>query len=210
MGNSERALADQLRGRSIRPGDQDYDTARAVWNGMIDHRPALIVQCADVGDVIATVSYARNHHLPLTVRGGGHNVSGNAVAEGSVVVDLSRMRDVEVDPDKRRVRVQGGATLGDVDRATQEFGLAVPLGVASETGVAGLTLGGGVGWLLRAYGLTCDNVVAADVVTGSGDHLRVSETENSELMWALRRAKDERPGRSRCRDLPDGRGTRTM
>ncbi|NED98249.1 FAD-binding oxidoreductase [Phytoactinopolyspora alkaliphila] len=181
-----RAFGDQLRGDLIRPGDAEYDDARAVWNGMIDRLPAAIARCAGTDDVLATVAYARDNALPLTVRGGGHNVSGSAVSDDGVVIDLSRMDAVHVDAARRRVVAGGGATIGDVDRVAQEFGLAVPLGLVSKTGIAGLTLGGGLGWLRRAYGASCDNLVAADVVTATGERLHASETENPELLWGLR------------------------
>jgi FAD/FMN-containing dehydrogenase len=181
-----RALQAQLRGEVILAGDAGYDDARAVWNGMIDRRPALIARCADTDDVVVAVAYARDNALPLTVRGGGHNVSGSAVRDRGVVVDLSRMNDVHVDAERQRVVAQGGATIGEVDRASQQSGLAVPLGLVSETGIAGLTLGGGLGWLRRAYGASCDNLVAADVVTAAGERLRVSENENPDVLWALR------------------------
>ncbi|NEE01827.1 FAD-binding oxidoreductase [Phytoactinopolyspora halotolerans] len=173
-------------GQVITPDDAGYDDARAVWNGMIDRRPAVIARCTDADDVAAALAHARAHRLPVSVRGGGHNVSGTAVRDGSLVVDLSPMRTVDVDPDRRRVRADGGALLGEVDRATQEHGLAVPFGVYSETGLAGLTLGGGLGWLRRAYGASCDNLVAADLVTASGERVRASETENPGLLWGLR------------------------
>lgn len=183
---SAAALRVQVHGDVVQPGDPGYDDARAVWNGMIDRRPAVIVRCSDADDVIAALAYARDHAIPLAVRGGGHNVAGSAVCDGGLVVDLSPMRDVEVDAARRRVRAQGGATIGDVDRATQEHGLAVPLGLVSETGIAGLTLGGGLGWLRRSYGMSCDNLVGADVVTAAGERLHTSETENPDLLWALR------------------------
>ncbi|WP_129669130.1 FAD-binding oxidoreductase [Phytoactinopolyspora endophytica] len=173
-------------GRVITSEDTGYDSARAVWNGMIDQRPAVIARCTDAEDVAAALAYARTQSLPVSVRGGGHNVSGTAVREGSLVVDLSPMRSVEVDAGRRRVRAAGGAILGDVDRASQAHGLATPFGVYSQTGVAGLTLGGGLGWLRRAYGASCDNLVAADLVTASGERVRASETENPELLWGLR------------------------
>jgi FAD/FMN-containing dehydrogenase len=175
-----------LRGEPILPGDPGYDNARRVWNGMIDKRPAAIVKVANVSDVTQAVSFARKSGLRISVRGGGHNVSGNAVNNGGVVIDLSRMRGVRVDPDSRKVRVDGGATLGDVDRETQKHGLAVPLGVVSETGVAGLTSGGGLGWLRRKHGMSSDNVLAVDIVTADGRLLRANERENSDLFWAVR------------------------
>ncbi|NDL57320.1 FAD-binding protein [Phytoactinopolyspora sp. XMNu-373] len=153
---------------------------------MIDRRPALIICCANAHDVATAIAYARQHAMPLSVRGGGHNVAGTAVPDDGIVVDLSRMREVQVDAARRRVRAQGGATIGDVDRASQAAGLAVPLGLVSQTGIAGLTLAGGIGWLRRAYGTSSDNLAAADVITAAGERLHVSETENPELLWGLR------------------------
>jgi FAD/FMN-containing dehydrogenase len=168
------------------PDDPAYEQARMVWNGMIDRRPALIVRCADVLDVVATVQFARERSLPLAVRGGGHNVAGLAVADGAVVCDLSGLRQVEVDPESRVVRAEPGATWGDVDRATQRYGLAVPGGVVSTTGIAGLTLAGGLSWHRRAHGMTIDNLLACEVVTADGRVVRASESENADLYWALR------------------------
>jgi FAD/FMN-containing dehydrogenase len=180
------ALADQLRGRVVVPGDEDYDAARRVWNGMIDRRPALIVMCAGVGDVMAAVTYAREHDLPIAVRGGGHNVAGTAVCDDGVVVDLSGMRGVRADPARRTVWAQAGCTWADVDRETQPFGLAVPGGVVSETGIAGLTLSGGLSSQRRAHGMTIDNLVGCDIVTADGRLLHTSADEHPELFWALR------------------------
>ncbi|MGE0025978.1 MAG: FAD-binding oxidoreductase [Thermoleophilia bacterium] len=179
-------LADLLRGRVVVPGDEDYDAARRVWNGMIDRRPALIVMCAGVGDVMAAVTYAREHGLPIAVRGGGHNVAGTAVADDAVVVDVSRMRGVRVDPARGTVWAQAGCTWADVDRETQPFGLAVPGGVVSETGIAGLTLSGGLSGQRRAHGMTIDNLVGCDIVTADGRLLHASADEHPELFWALR------------------------
>jgi FAD/FMN-containing dehydrogenase len=148
-----------LRGPVLRPGDIGYDEARSIWNGLIDRRPALIVQCTGAADVVDAVNFARDHDLVLSVKGGGHNVAGNAVNDGGLVIDLSGMRGVHVDPASRTVRAQGGATWGDTDRETQLFGLAVPGGVVSTTGIAGLTLHGGVGHLRRKYGLSIDNLL---------------------------------------------------
>lgn len=179
-------LADGLRGRVVVPGDADYEAARRVWNGMIDRRPAMIVMCAGVGDVMAAVTYARDHGLPMAVRGGGHNVAGTAVADGAVVVDVSGMRGVRVDPARGTVWAQAGCTWADVDRETQPFGLAVPGGVVSETGIAGLTLSGGLSGQRRAHGMTIDNLVGCDIVTADGRLLHASADEHPELFWALR------------------------
>ena len=179
-------LTDRLRGRVVVPGDADYDAARRVWNGMIDRRPALIVMCAGVGDVMAAVTYARDHDLPVAVRGGGHNVAGTAVCDDGVVVDVSGMRGVRVDPARRTVWAQAGCTWADVDRETQPFGLAVPGGVVSETGIAGLTLSGGLSSQRRAHGMTIDNLVGCDIVTADGRLLHASADEHPELFWALR------------------------
>src|SRR5215212_2259656 len=179
-------FASKLRGELLRPGDPDYEEARLVWNDLIDKRPALIARCAGVGDVIDSVNFARENDLLMAVRGGGHNVAGNAVCDGGLVIDLSAMKGIRVDPERRTVRTEGGATLGDIDRETQVFGLATPLGVVSETGIAGLTLGGGIGWLRRKYGLSSDNLVSVDVVTADGRFLTASETENEDLFWGIR------------------------
>ncbi|MFC7046518.1 FAD-binding oxidoreductase [Halobacteriaceae archaeon GCM10025711] len=175
-----------LRGRLIRPGDADYDDARAVWNGMIDRYPALIARCAGVGDVVRAVEFARDHDLLVAVRGGGHNVAGSAVCDGGIVVDLSEMTGVRVDPDSKTARVEAGATWADVDHETQTFGLATPGGVVSDTGVAGLTLGGGMGHLRRKYGLSCDNLRSVDLVTADGEFLTASEDEHPDLFWGVR------------------------
>ena len=180
------AFGARLRGDLIRPGDGAYEVARALWNGMIDKHPALIARCADTADVVEALRFARELGLPLTVRGGGHNVAGSASIDGGLVLDLSRMNRVAVDLAARRVTAGGGATIGDVDRATQPYGLAVPLGVVSETGIAGLTLGGGFGWQARMRGLSCDALRSAEVVTADGRVLVASETEHPDLFWALR------------------------
>lgn len=179
-------LAANFQGELIYPGDANYDEARGIWNGMIDRRPALIVRCVSVADVQVAVAFARESGWPLSVRGGGHNVAGHAVNDGGLVIDLSLMKSVAVDESARLAYVGGGATIADLDKATQVFGLAVPMGVVSETGVAGLTLGGGLGHLRNKYGLSADNLVAADVVTAVGRLVRASETENSDLLWGLR------------------------
>src|SRR5947209_4177818 len=175
-----------LRGELIQPGDPGYYEACKVYNGMIDKRPRMIVCCSDVADVISCVNFARENDVLLAIRGGGHNGAGWAVADDALVIDLSAMRGVRVDPQERTVRIEGGATWGDVDHATHAFGLAVPTGVISTTGVAGLTLGGGHGYLARKYGLTNDNLLEADVVFADGSLVKASEEENEDLFWALR------------------------
>jgi FAD/FMN-containing dehydrogenase len=181
-------LADSVLGTVTRPGDDDFDDVRAVWNGMIDHRPALIVRCRGVQDVIDAVNFARENGLSIAVRGGGHNVAGTAVADGALVVDLSAMRSVHVDPKARTARVEGGATWAEVDRETQVYGLATPGGAVSMTGVAGLTLHGGIGHLRRKHGLSIDNLRSVDIVTADGRVQTASETENADLFWAIRGA----------------------
>jgi FAD/FMN-containing dehydrogenase len=176
----------QFTGELLRPGDAGYDASRRIHNGMIDRRPGLIARCRSAADVAAAVALARDEGLELSVRGGGHNVAGRSVTEGGVMIDLSAMREVVVDAPARRARVQGGATWGDVDRATQRHGLAVTGGMISTTGVGGLTLGGGLGWLMGAYGLTVDSLVSAEVVTADGRVLTASEAEHPDLFWALR------------------------
>jgi len=167
-------------------GDAGYDSARAVWNAMIDRRPTVIVRCKGSADITGAVRVAREYDLPISVRGGAHNVAGHAVCDDGVMIDLSLMRGVRVDPERRRAFVEGGATWGDVDRATQAFGLATPGGLISDTGVAGLTLSGGIGWLRSRYGLCIDNLVSADVVTADGRLVRASPEENADLLWALK------------------------
>jgi FAD/FMN-containing dehydrogenase len=176
----------QVRGALLRPGDPGYDAARAIWNGMIDKRPALIARCTGPADVIACVNFARTHRLVPAIRGGGHNVAGHALCAGGPVIDLSLMRGVQVDPVARVARVQPGVTLGELDHETQIFGLATPLGMVSQTGVAGLTLGGGFGWLSRTYGLACDNLLAVDIVTADGQFVTASRQEHADLFWGVR------------------------
>ncbi|MBE3561129.1 MAG: FAD-binding oxidoreductase [Ktedonobacteraceae bacterium] len=176
----------QLRGTLLREGDTGYDAARALWNGMIDKRPALIARCTGTADVIACVNFARTHGIDLAIRSGGHNVAGNALCDGGLVIDLSQMRGVRVAPLARIARIQPGITLGDFDHETQVFGLATPLGMVSETGVAGLTLGGGVGWLSRKYGLSCDNLLSADIVTADGQLVTASPQKHADLFWGIR------------------------
>ena len=179
-------LRNGLHGPLLTPGSDGYDQARTIWNAMIDRRPGLIVRCADTGDVARAVRFARTHDLVVAVRGGGHNIAGNAVCDGGIKIDLSLMTSVRVDPAGRTARVGGGATLGDFDREAQAHGLATPLGINSTTGVAGLTLGGGFGWLSRRLGLTIDNLLSAEVVTAAGEVIRVSASEHPDLFWAIR------------------------
>ena len=187
VGDAEvRALAARMRGPLLRPGDAAYDPARRVFNGLFDRRPALIARCAGTRDVVEAVGLARRHRLLTAIRGGGHSVAGHSTCDAGLVVDVSAMNAVHVDEARRVVRVGGGALWGDVDRATQPFGLATPGGIVSHTGVAGLTLGGGIGWLRNAFGLSCDNLVSAEIVTAEGDVLTVSAQDHPDLFWALR------------------------
>lgn len=180
-------LAKRFDGTVIRPGDADFDQARRVWNGMIDKTPALIARCASVEDVRAAVEFARAHELLVAVRGGGHSVAGHGTCDDGLVIDLSLMRAVRVDPDERLAVVQPGLNWGDLDRATQAHALAVTGGIVSATGVAGLTLGGGIGWLMRKHGLTADNLLSADLTTAEGQFLHASAEQNAELFWGLQR-----------------------
>jgi FAD/FMN-containing dehydrogenase len=187
--NSPPAVAElraAIAGDVIAPGDPAYEGARRVWNGAIDRRPAVIARVDGVADVAEAIRFARSEGLAIAVRGGGHNVAGHSTCDGGIVIDLGRMRAVRVDPSARRATVQGGALWADVDYATQAFGLGVPGGMVSTTGVGGLTLGGGIGWLSRKHGLTSDNLLQATVVTADGEVVIASETEHSELFWALR------------------------
>src|SRR5215468_7192689 len=179
-------LRAKFRGELIAPGDEAYDAARKVYNGMIDRRPALIARCADVADVIAGVAFAREKKLLLAVRGGGHNGPGLGICDTGLVVDLSRLKGIRVDQKSRTVRVEGGCLWGDVDHATHPFGLAVPSGFISTTGVGGLTLGGGIGYLSRKHGLTIDNLLAVDIVLADGRLVTASADENADLFWAVR------------------------
>jgi FAD/FMN-containing dehydrogenase len=179
-------LRSSVRGAIIQPGDEAYDSARKVYNGMIDKRPALVVRCVDVADVIAAVDYARTNHMLTAIRGGGHNGGGLGTCDGGLVIDLSGMKGVHVDRAARTARVAGGALWGEVDHATHPFGLAVPSGFISTTGVGGLTLGGGIGYLTRAYGLTIDNLLSADVVLADGSVVTADDQSNADLFWALR------------------------
>lgn len=179
-------LRPRLRGQLLRPGDQGFDESMSLWNGMADGVPELVVRCRGSSDVVAAVRYARANGLPVSAKGGGHGVSGAAVRHGGLLLDLSAMDWVRIDPASRRGQVGPGARWGDLDREAQAFGLATTGGVDSRTGIAGLTLGGGLGWLARSFGLACDNLVAADVVTAEGELVRASDSENTDLMWALR------------------------
>jgi FAD/FMN-containing dehydrogenase len=179
-------LAQRLRGPVLGPGQDGYDGARSIWNGMIDRRPALIVRALGAADVIAAVNFARNNDLALAVHGGGHNASGSSVCDGGLMLDLSLMKGIRVDPAGATARAEGGATWADFDRETQAFGLATTGGVVSTTGIAGLTLGGGIGWLGRTYGLSCDNLLSVDIVTADGQLRTASADQNSDLFWAVR------------------------
>ena len=175
-----------FRGDVILPFDAGYNEVRQIWNAMIDRRPALIVRCTSPEDVVQAVGFARQHNLLVSIRGGGHNIAGNAVCDDGLMIDLPLMKNVQVNPDSRRATVEPGCTLADFDRAAQVYGLATPLGINSTTGVAGLTLGGGFGWLSRKYGMTVDNLISVDVVTADGRQVHASETENDDLFWGLR------------------------
>ncbi|RUU19035.1 FAD-binding oxidoreductase [Mesorhizobium sp. M7A.T.Ca.TU.009.01.3.2] len=180
------AFSAQLRGKMLSEGDAAYDEARTVWNATVDRLPGLIVCCVGASDVISAVNFARENRLLVSVRGGGHNIAGSAVCDGGLMIDLSLMKSVRVDVAGRRAWVGPGATLADVDKETQAFGLVVPTGINSTTGISGLTLGGGFGWITRKFGLTIDNLASVDVVTADGKLLRASQTENPDLFWALR------------------------
>ncbi len=180
------AFRENFTGELLVPGDLGYDETRRVWNGMIDRRPALIARCKTAKDVILAVNLARGQNLLLAVRGGGHNITGNAVCDAGIMVDMSLMKSIQVYPEQQMADVETGATWDDFDAATQQYGLATTGGVVSTTGVAGLTLGGGVGWLVRKHGLSCDNLIAAEIVTADGTLLKASVNENQELFWGIR------------------------
>jgi FAD/FMN-containing dehydrogenase len=185
-GNLAAELRAGFSGEALAPGDPDYEVARRIHNGLIDRRPALIARCGDTADVARAIDFGREHDLELSVRGGGHNVAGKAVTDDGLMIDLSPMKGVEVDPRARTARAQGGVTVGEYDRATAAFGLASTSGVVSSTGIAGLTLGGGQGWLMGRYGLAIDNLVAVEVVLASGEVVTASEETDPDLFWALR------------------------
>ncbi len=179
-------LRQKVRGTILLQGDNGYEGARRIWNGMIDRRPALIARCSGTADVMLSIAFAREHGLLLSVRGGGHNVAGNAVCDGGVMIDLSLMKGVSVDLQRRTVRAEGGCTWRELDQETAAFGLATTGGIIPATGIAGLTLGGGLGWLMRKHGLSCDNLLSADVVLADGTRLTANATQNPDLFWGLR------------------------
>ena len=181
-------LRGRVAGQVLGPPDDGYDDARRIWNGAIDRHPEVIVRCAGHEDVVAALRFARDQGLPVAVRSGGHGVAGHAVCDGGLVVDLSALRQISVDPDAREATTGAGVLWGELDDATQRFGLATVGGIVTHTGIAGLTLGGGIGWLMRAYGATADNLLAAELITADGEHVRVSSDENPELFWGIRGA----------------------
>jgi len=185
---SLKAFKGALRGELVTPTDPTYDAVRRVWNGMIDKRPALIARCAGTDDVVTSIQFARAEHIPISVRAGGHNYAGKALIDDGLVIDLTPMKGVTVDPAARTARAQTGLKLGEFDRATQPYGLVTPLGIATTTGISGLTLGGGYGWLVGKHGLACDNVLAMEVVTAEGRVVECSASENAELFWGMRGA----------------------
>jgi FAD/FMN-containing dehydrogenase len=179
-------LKNKVKGQIVLPGDPNYNEAREIWNAMIDRQPAVIIQCAEADDVPHAISYARDNGLEISIRGGGHNIAGSALCNNGLMIDFSNMKAVKVDAQKRRAYVEPGVTLGDFDKAIQAHGLATPVGINSTTGIAGLTLGGGFGWLTRKYGMTIDNLISAEMVTADGRKIQVSEGENTDLFWAIR------------------------
>lgn len=179
-------LIGNVKGSIVVPGDKTYDKVRGIWNAMIDKRPAVIVQCRGADDVVQALAFGRRHGLDISIRGAGHNIAGNSLCDHGLMIDLSTMKNIQVDAERRRAFVEPGATLGDFDAAAQTHGLATPVGINSTTGIAGLTLGGGFGWLTRKYGMTIDNLVSAEIVTVDGERLRASADENTDLFWAIR------------------------
>jgi len=180
------SLKAEIKGKVILPGSPGYNQARTIWNDMIDRHPAVIVQCANANDVAPAIDFARENNLVISILGGGHHIAGNSLCDDGLVIDFSKMKAVEVDTRRRVVKVQPGATLADVDKATQEYGLALPTGINSTTGISGLTLGGGFGWLTRKYGLTVDNLVSAEIITAKGEKIRADKQTNKDLFWAIR------------------------
>jgi FAD/FMN-containing dehydrogenase len=181
-------LRTRMRGTLLQPVDYEYDAVRTIWNAMIDRKPALIARCVSGADVIAALQFGREHDMNITIRGGGHNVSGTCISDDGLMIDLSPMKGIRIDPDSRTARVEPGVVWGEFDQEAQAFGLATVGGTVAHTGVAGLTLGGGFGWLINKHGMTIDNLISADVVTADGQLLHASETENPDLFWALRGA----------------------
>ena len=190
MSNIDNNLIDQLKsnidGTVVLPQDSNYDDVRSIWNAMIDRKPAVIVQCASAADASKAFTFARENGIEFSIRGAGHNIAGSSLNDGGLLIDFSNMTNVRVDADKKRAYVQPGATLGDFDAAVQAHGLATPVGINSTTGIAGLTLGGGFGWLTRKYGMTIDNLISVDVITADGKNVKASESENADLFWAIR------------------------
>jgi FAD/FMN-containing dehydrogenase len=186
LSESAEILMQKVKGKVVRSGDQAYDEARRIWNAMIDRRPAAIVQCADAEDVPHAIRFARDNGLEISIRGGGHNIAGYSICDNGVMIDFSQMKNVRVDPKTRRAYVEPGATLHDFDQAVQKHGLATPVGINSTTGIAGLTLGGGFGWLTRQYGMTVDNLISADLVTADLRKIQASQETNQDLFWAIR------------------------
>ncbi len=183
---STEQLKGNIKGKVVLPLDASYDEVREIWNGMIDKRPAIIVQCQGADDVVHALAFARRNGLDISIRGAGHNIAGNAICDDGLMIDLSTMKNVRVDPDRRRAYVEPGVTLGVFDAAVQAHGLATPIGINSTTGIAGLTVGGGFGWLTRKYGMTVDNLISVEMVTVDGDLIRASEDQNADLFWAIR------------------------
>jgi hypothetical protein len=179
-------IENKIEGRIITPADPEYDETRKIWNAMIDRRPAVIIQCKNADDVSRAVHFARENDLEMSIRGAGHNIAGNALCNNGVLVDLSTMKNIEINPEEKVAFVEPGCTLADFDAAAQEYGLATPIGINSTTGISGLTLGGGIGWLTKKYGMTIDNLLSVELVTADGSKLKASEIENHDLFWAVR------------------------
>ena len=179
-------LKQNITGRLIEPADPDYDEARTIWNAMIDRKPRFIVQCSSVADIPWSIAFARNNDLEISIRGAGHNIGGNSITDGGLVIDFSAMKNIDVDPVARRAIVEPGVTLGDFDAAVQIHGLATPIGINSTTGIAGLTIGGGFGWLSRKHGMTVDNLISVNLITVDGESITASANENPDLFWAVR------------------------